>query len=116
MWWAREVQSALRAGISRDRWLNLTPAEFAEELDAFAWRERRLDARAITTAWFTEYYARVRVLPKLHEHMEELLGERPAASEETPTDEERTAAAARAWNSQLAAIWSAQEAARAAGA
>lgn len=48
--------------------------------------------------------------------MEELLGERPAASEETPTEEERTAAAARAWNSQLAAIWSAQEAARAAGA
>lgn len=62
-------------------------------------------------AWFTEYYARTSRMPKLREHLEVLFGEDTQAPEDQA---EKDAAAARAWNRQLEAIWKAQEAARAA--
>lgn len=63
-------------------------------------------------AWFTEYFARVRELPKLHEYLDDLFGEdRPRDPEE---EARQTSAAARAWNRQFAALGAAQEAARAA--
>lgn len=64
-------------------------------------------------AWFAEYYARTPALPKLREHLEDLFGDAPA---DPQAQAEKDAAAARAWNRQLEAIWKAQEAARAAGA
>lgn len=63
------------------------------------------------SAWFGEYYARCKTLPALREHLDDLFGEDRATDDER---EEQTSAAARAWNSQFAAVWKAQEAAKAA--
>lgn len=93
----------------RERWLDLTPAEFAEELDAAAWREHRLTERAIVGAWFTEYYARVRLLPKLSEHLEQIFAAPTSSAAAAAEEAKRTAAAARAWNRLFAALGEQQE-------
>jgi hypothetical protein len=113
-WWDAEIRAALRAGISRERYWTLTHREFHEEFEAWEWRERRDDARVISGAWWAEAFTRQRELPDLRTFLAEMFGDGPKA---TPQEQsEKDAAAARAWNRSFAAIWKAQEAAKAAGA
>jgi len=66
----------------------------------------------ISGAWWAEAFTRQRELPDLRTFLAEMFGDGPKA---TPQEQsEKDAAAARAWNRSFAAIWKAQEAAKAA--
>ena len=56
-------------GLRPDEFWSLTPREIYLCFQAWAWRERLLADRAITTAWYTEAFARMKRVRNLRHYL-----------------------------------------------
>jgi len=107
--WERDLRTALRIGLTRDAYWNLTRREFWQEVQAWQWREKRRNVRAVLGGWYAGALSRVGKLPSL---ADTLAPYEPDDEQATPgPDAQATADAAAvvAWNGVFRLIGEAQE-------